>query len=80
MYWTYYLFEQDLAWEDELPDGGKSLSTWLVPLAPIAPDLILKDGKGRWFWYNYQNSELRLLNLAKDISVEEWKSEVFSSL
>ena len=80
MYWTYYLFEQDLAWEDELPDGGKSLSTWLVPLAPVAPDLILKDGKGRCFWYNYENSELRLLNLAQDISVEEWKSEVFSSL
>lgn len=80
MYLTYCLFEQDLVWEDELPDGGKSLSTWLVPLAPVAPDLILKDGKGRWFWYNYQHSELRLLNLAKDISVEEWKSEVFSSL
>ena len=69
-----------MAWEDELPDGGKSLSTWLVPLAPIAPDLILKDGQGRWFWYNYGNRELRLLNLAQDITEEEWKSEVLASL
>ena len=63
--------------EDPDPDGGQSCIQWTVPWLPRAPDLLLRHPeKDRSYWFDYATNSIHLLTLPKDISEDEWKSEV----
>lgn len=72
------MFEQELVWkEDPDPDGAQSCIQWTLPWLPSAPDLLLRDPENeRCFWFDYSTNKIHLLTLPKDISEDEWKSEV----
>lgn len=67
------LFPQPITWRDF---GSDLTISWWIPKETCGTGHLLLKKNDTMYWYSYDNDVISLLKQTKDISFEEWNSEV----